>query len=158
MVSASRIAIRQACAADVDAIAELAKLLGPRSSRDIISDHLGAFEKDPSHYVLVAEDCDGEIVGWLHVFERRVLTSGCVAEIAGIVVSPMHRRCGIGSDLIRAADEWATRRDCGVLITRSDARNQATQVFYPQAGLDAVKPQVVYLKPLPKSGGAAKRI
>jgi GNAT superfamily N-acetyltransferase len=140
--------IKRATLDDADQIAALAHLLSSRASTQGVTDHLQAIEGSDSQCVLVAADSDGRIVGWAHMFERRLLSSGAIAELGAIVVDPDSRRGGVGSRLIEAATDWARSRGCPVMLARSDARNDETRAFYPQAGLEHIKDQSVYLRRL----------
>ncbi|HVT31559.1 MAG TPA: hypothetical protein VHE32_02870, partial [Rhodanobacteraceae bacterium] len=78
--------IRAARSYDATAIAGLVGQLGYPASRQQIATRLAGIESGPSGRVLVAEDAEGRVVGWLHVASRAQLTEDACAEILGLVV------------------------------------------------------------------------
>jgi RimJ/RimL family protein N-acetyltransferase len=72
--------------------------------------YLRAIRRYPNAAVFVAED-DGLIVGRLSVARDQHPASAHVADL-GLMVARAHRRQGVGSALLRAAEEWA--RDTGI--------------------------------------------
>ena len=140
--------IRAARTYDAQAIAELGAQLGYPSTRQQIATRLAGVEAEPSSRVLVAENGDGRVVGWLHVAARTQLTEDCCAEILGLVVDESVRGGGIGAALIRAAEEWARSEGCVRIRVRSrDVRERAHR-FYERAGYARNKVQVVLHKAL----------
>jgi GNAT superfamily N-acetyltransferase len=136
-------AIRAARTYDAQAIAELGAQLGYPSTRQQIATRLAGVEAERSSRVLVAEDGEGRVVGWLHVAARTQLTEECCAEILGLVVDESARGSGIGAALIRAAEEWARSEGCVRIRVRCrDVRERAHR-FYVRAGYARNKVHVV---------------
>jgi GNAT superfamily N-acetyltransferase len=141
-------AIRTARTYDAQAIAELGGQLGYTATRQQIATRLAGVEAEPSSRVLVAENGDGRVVGWLHVAARTQLTEDCCAEILGLVVDESARGAGIGAALIRAAEEWARSEGCARIRVRSRDTRERAHRFYERAGYERNKVQLVLLKPL----------
>ena len=135
--------IRRANPTDGEAIAMLAKELGYAPSGEDMMRRLETLEGQQEHAVFVAEDDDNSVVGWLHIFGRRLLLSEPIAEIGGIVVSQACRRRGIGRELISAAEQWARRKGFGGLVARSDTRRPESHDFYPKIGMTKLKTQSI---------------
>ncbi|HVT32598.1 MAG TPA: GNAT family N-acetyltransferase, partial [Rhodanobacteraceae bacterium] len=105
-------------------------------------------ESGPSGRVLVAEDAEGRVVGWLHVASRAQLTEDACAEILGLVVAERSRSAGTGAALVRAAEAWARSEGCaGIRVRSRDTRERAHR-FYERHGFARVKSQLVLAKPL----------
>ena len=140
--------IRPARTYDAQAIAELGAQLGYPSTRRQIASRLAGVEAEPSSRVLVAENGEGRVVGWLHVAARTQLTEDCCAEILGLVVEESSRGGGIGAALVRAAEEWARSEGCARIRVRSRDTRERAHRFYERAGYERNKVQLVLHKPL----------
>lgn len=101
-----------------------------------------------SNSLAVAENKDGQVIGWIHVATTLALTDAVRAEIVGIVVTESYRRKGIGKQLMRYAEEWARTRGHVRIRVRSQALRENTQEFYTDIGYDLRKIQNVFVKEL----------
>jgi GNAT superfamily N-acetyltransferase len=135
--------VRDAELRDVEAIAALAGELGYPTTSDAMARRLAALGGRDA--VLVADD-GGACVGWIHVSVIDSLETDRHAEIRGLVVASTHRSAGIGAALVRAAEEWARRRELGRVRVRSNVMRERTHRFYERLGYRAVKSQKVFDK------------
>jgi len=140
--------IRNARTYDAQAIAELGGQLGYAATRQQIATRLAGIESEPASRVLVAEDNNGRVVGWLHVAARTQLTEDACAEVLGLVVDEPARGAGIGDALLRAAEGWARSAGCVRVRVRSRDTRERAHRFYERAGYARNKVQLVLLKPL----------
>ena len=140
--------IRAARTYDAQSIAELGAELGYPSTRQQIATRLAGVEAEPSSRVLVAEDGEGRVVGWLHVAARTQLTEDRCAEILGLVVDASARGGGVGADLVRAAEEWARAEGCVRIRVRSRDTRERAHRFYERSGYERNKVQLVLHKAL----------
>jgi RimJ/RimL family protein N-acetyltransferase len=87
-------------------------LLDEQGRRSVADErrYLRALRRHPDGAVLVAE-VDRELVGRLSIARDPHPASPHVADL-GLMVAAAHRRRGVGTALLAAADEWA--RDAGV--------------------------------------------
>jgi GNAT superfamily N-acetyltransferase len=98
--------------------------------------------------VFVAE-VDGEVVGWVDVFARRMLLADGMAEVSGLVVADGFRGRGIGARLMQATEKWAVSVGCTVMRVRSNIiRKQAHRFYTERLGYSVVKQQRVFGKKL----------
>jgi GNAT superfamily N-acetyltransferase len=141
-------AIRAARTYDAQAIAELGTELGYPATRQQIATRLAGVEAEPSSRVLVAENGEGRVVGWLHVAARTQLTEDASAEILGLVVDESARGNGVGAALVRAAEEWARAQGCVRIRVRSRDTRERAHRFYEREGYARNKVQLVLHKPL----------
>lgn len=143
-----KVSIRTARLEDAPAIAVLATQLGyPTSAeqaearlRDVLSRSDGA--------VLVAEDEDGAVIGWVHVTGAYGVQNDPFAEIAAMVVDENRRSQGIGAALVEAAADWASQNGFRTVRVRSNVVRERTHAFYERLGFRRTKTQVVFAKPI----------
>jgi ribosomal protein S18 acetylase RimI-like enzyme len=136
--------IRSCRLADSAAVAELATELGYPTGAAQAEARLAVLLASQADAVLVAEEDDGTVVGWLHARETRALESDPGAEIAGLVVAAPRRGRGHGRALVEGALRWAAARGLPTLRVRTNVARQETQRWYRAAGFAAVKTQVVF--------------
>ena len=140
--------VRTARAEDAVALARLATELGYPSHAEQIRVRLEALSSRADHWVGVATDQAGEVLGWIHVGRSVTLESGEFAEILGLVVASGARRAGVGRRLARAAEEWTRSAGFGRITVRSNVLRPESHLFYPSLGYARVKSQHVYVKSL----------
>jgi aminoglycoside 6'-N-acetyltransferase I len=77
--------------------------------------------------VLLAEDSDGQVVGFVEVSIRRDHVEGTsvapVPYLEGWYVAPSHRRQGIGRALIKSAESWALEAGFSELASDAESDN-----------------------------------
>lgn len=128
--------VREGVAGDCHAVADLLTELGYPASSEFALQRLAAFDADPASRVQVAE-ADGAIVGLVatHVVPR--LDGELLScRVVDIVVSQDHRRQGVGTALVAAAEVEARRRGCRRLdLSSGDWRDDA-HAFYERLGFE----------------------
>jgi GNAT superfamily N-acetyltransferase len=133
--------IRTAHLDDAAQIAELAAQLGyPVTANDMRS-RLEIVVGDGDHLVIVAENHDNKIIGWLHLTITRPLLAEPASNIAGLVVDEHCRRHGVGRALMREAEAWTLARRVKWVSLRSNIMRTDAHKFYEQLGYQRVKTQ-----------------
>ncbi|GAA0955856.1 GNAT family N-acetyltransferase [Kribbella koreensis] len=127
--------IREARTCDAATVNDLLHQLGyPQEGTEETAARIRSWADDPASAAYVAED-DGEVAGLIAVhvcpfFER----TGSWARIVALVVSERVRGCGVGGELVGAAEAFAVGHGCvRVEVTSSDRREDA-HVFYRSRG------------------------
>ena len=92
--------------------------------------------------------CGDSIAGFVHVEKYDVLYFETMANILGLAVRSDCQRRGIGSALLRAADDWARARGISVMRLNSGAGRAGAHAFYRDQGYTAGKEQLRFLKTL----------
>lgn len=133
---------------DAEAVARLSGQLGYPSSPGDVERRFRTLAGDPDVALLVAEDGDGRVIGWIHAGVRRFLTSDTFAQIDGLVVEASARRTGAGRALVGAAEEWARGCGCSVLRIHSNAQRTEARPFYESMGYEVIKSQWVFRRTL----------
>ena len=138
--------IRPALPSDAVVIADLATQLGypshPEEAERRLRDVLGR----PDSAVLVAEDDDGMVIGYGHVFGAHRVDADPFAEIGALVIDQNQRSRGIGAGLVEAMEEWAAGQGYGALRVRSNVIRDRAHAFYLRLGFERVKVQQVFAR------------
>jgi len=133
---------------DNGALARLSTQLGYPATEREIADRVAGLYAENAHLVLVVENGNGTLVGWIHIFEARRLESDSFVEVGGLVVDNSYRGQGFGRELVSAAIEWASERGFERIRVRSRASRTESQDFYKKLGFENAKTQHVLDKSL----------
>jgi GNAT superfamily N-acetyltransferase len=127
--------IRDAHAADAEAVASLLTQLGYPSDADTVEERLDRL-RVVGDRVVVAE-LDGELVGLAHLqVTPAIELDRPVAKVGALVVDEARRRHGIGRALVDALEAEARRRGCEVLFLTTSERRDDAHAFYERVGLE----------------------
>ena len=135
--------------ADAEGVATLSTQLGYPSTAEQTLRRFRAIGDAPDARVWVAEDPDGAIVGWIHLFGNRLLESDPDVEIGGLVVHEDARGRGVGRALVGAAEDWARERGYTMVSVRSNVLRKEAHEFYKGLGYEPTKSQFKFRKKLP---------
>jgi GNAT superfamily N-acetyltransferase len=138
---------RLASLEDAPGIARLSTQLGYPVTEADIRRRLERLLASSSHLVAVAER-NGTLLGWIAGEVRILLESEPRVEISGLVVDTTERRTGIGRMLVSGVENWALRRQCQVVVVRSNVARSESHPFYEQLGYERAKTQHAYRKAL----------
>lgn len=95
----------------------------------------------------VAEDADGRVIGWVHVFRvAPFVESGPAAELGGLVVDESARGRGVGRALVARAEAWVKERGLRELWVRSNVIRAEAHAFYRNLGFAVLKSQFKFQK------------
>lgn len=128
------VVVREATAADADAMARLCTQLGYAASGGAMPARLARLSADPHARALVAV-YESDVVGLVTVHLRNTLNHEApIAQITLLVVDEAVRSRGAGRALVHAAEEWARSRGSQrVAVTTALARSGA-HAFYEKVG------------------------
>ena len=161
------IKIRQATASDIPAMNELFRkdlgyeectleivekqFAGLDNSREAVfvaeaeDENTGAHGSSPE---VTSDDKLYRIAGVIHVEKYNVLYFPTMANILGIAVAADFRRQGIGSALLKRAEEWARENGAGSMrLNSGESRKQAHEFYRAQGYIDDKK-QLRFIKEL----------
>jgi len=141
------IAIRTMHATDASAVADLNGQLGYPASAADVERRLTEIARARAGEVFVAEN-DGQVIGWIHVYDTHLLEQDATAEIGGLVVADGRRGSGVGRGLVSAAEQWAAEHGCQAVRVRSQTMREAAHGFYQHLGYAYLKTQKNFQKPL----------
>ncbi len=139
--------IRRAVTADAEDIAEISRDdLGYECDGEFVRANLSGL--DSSREAVFVAEMDGRTVGYIHVEEYRVLYFEKMVNYLGVAVSGKYRRLGIGSALIKAAENWAVERGIHLVRLNSGSTRTGAHEFYKRQGYIGDKMQVHFTKRL----------
>lgn len=122
-------------------------LLWPESSPDEQGQEFDVWESGGRSgtlpaVILVSEDADGTLTGFVEA-GLRSHADGCdaarpVGYVEGWFVREELRGCGIGGELMRAAEDWARALDCREMASDALIDNQPSQDAHRALGFAVV--------------------
>lgn len=138
--------IRHAEPRDTLAITHLCEQLGyPRESSQV-EHQLALLHSLDHHAVLIAESDQGQVLGWVHIFERPLLIQEAGAELGGLVVEKSVREAGVGRALMQKAESWARERNLKLVTLRSNTQRMEAHAFYLAIGYTLQKTSYTFRK------------
>lgn len=101
--------------------------------RDDLQQHL---EEPPANsYLFVAENADGERVGFIRLQRTRDYFNGRHnGHIADLAVAPQHEGRGVGRALLEHAEQWAREQHCQLLTLAVFPGNERARALYEASG------------------------
>lgn len=145
---AAEVTIRSAQMADAGRIAELSTQLGYPATEAQMSRRLSRILPDGDQAVLVAEDVDGQVVGWAHGRYRWEVVVEPLVQLEGLVVEASCRGQGLGRRLLEAVEAWARERGCAEIALRSNIIREQAHGFYGRLGYEMYKTSFNFRKRL----------
>ncbi|MDM7922005.1 MAG: GNAT family N-acetyltransferase [Pyrinomonadaceae bacterium] len=147
-MQAETIVIRPLVESDLNNWFQLRKQLWDHTSDD---DHqmemLDIIQHPDTQAVFVAEEGEG-LVGFLEV-SVRPFVEDCVTDHVGYLegwyVAPEARRQGIGSGLVKAAEEWARAHGCIEMASDAEIGNERSITAHSKLGYEETS-RLVHLR------------
>ena len=142
-----KITVRQARHEDVPVIAEIVRKLGwfPHVNNEQTSAterrvllHLELCDADDSHTVLVAEDEEGKVAGYISVhWLPYLMLAGPEGYISELFVHEDARGKGVGTALVKDIEEFAITRGCSrLMVLNGRDRPSYEREFYNELGFE----------------------
>lgn len=144
--------IREANAADADALARLSGELGYPAAAAAITRRLADIATAEAGVVLVAVDARDAVLGFAQVEPRCLLFKDPFVELAALVVDAEARGRGAGAALLAAVEAWTRAQGFASVRVRSNVLRERAHRFYLREGYAESKRQVVFEKRVRRSG------
>lgn len=102
----------------------------------IRSDLLRHLEDQPANsYLFVAEDAEGERVGFIHLQRTADFFTGrSNCHISDLAVAPQHEGDGVGRALLAHAEDWAREHQCQLVTLAVFPGNERARALYEANG------------------------
>ena len=92
-------------------------------------------EQPSNSYVFIAEDAEGERVGFIHLQKTQDYFTGRTnCHISDLAVVPRHEGQGVGKALIEYAEGWAREHHCQLVTLAVFPGNERARALYEAAG------------------------
>ena len=112
------------------------------------SEMMDVLSHPESQFVLVADAGDGRLIGFLEA-SIRPFVEDChtdhVGYLEGWFVEPEHRRAGVGRELVRNAENWATQKGCTEMASDAEVGNEGSLDAHTRLGYE-ITSKLVHLK------------
>jgi len=129
------ITVRPMTKADLGAAEALCETLDYAPSPDDLRSHYESMADSSEHSLMIAE-LGGRVVGFVHVFIKRMLEDAPQAQVQAIATLPDVQGQGVGSRLLAAAEDWARARGIGAVTIYCAEYRDDTHDFYAARGYD----------------------
>jgi GNAT superfamily N-acetyltransferase len=127
--------VRDARAADANAIAGLLTQLGYPSDADAVEERLDRLRVVGDR--VVVGELDGKVVGLAHLqVTPAIERDRPIAKLGALVVDQVHRGQGIGRALVSALEQEARLRGSELLFLTTSERRDDAHAFYERLGLE----------------------
>lgn len=107
------------------------------SENDHKDEMLDIIEHIDSQFVLVAENDEGRLIGFLEV-SIRPFVEDCSTENVGYLegwfVEEDYRKCGVGRELVRNAENWARQKGCSEMASDAEIGNHQSLLAHNKLG------------------------
>jgi aminoglycoside 6'-N-acetyltransferase I len=113
------------------------RLWDESSEEDHKAEMVEIIEHSDSQFVAVADTGNGRLAGFLEASIRSHVEdceTGNVGYLEGWFVEPEYRQRGIGTRLVRAAEDWARARGCTEMASDAEVNNVVSQQAHARLG------------------------
>ena len=138
--------IRRAQISDAESLVPLCTLLGYPTDVKSVESRLQKNAGKPESAIFVAENADGQLVGFIDLCLCCLLINDSNVEVWGFVVNEPSRRCGYGRALIKEAEKWAAEIGAENITLRSNVIRKEAHLFYESLGFERYKQQYAFRK------------
>lgn len=98
--------------------------------------------------MILVKNKNGDVIAWLHMALRFLLEADHFAQLAAIVVSDNERSSGIGSHLLKIAEDWSRYHGMGQICLSSSLKRERAHSFYLNNGYKVSKTSKLFSKDL----------
>jgi ribosomal protein S18 acetylase RimI-like enzyme len=100
--------------------------------------------------IFVAENDDGEIIGFIHIEEEKTLPYAAIVQhrfacIVDFFVLPEHRKRGVGKSLLEKSKEWSLSRELDYIEMFVLEENEIGKKFYKRENFKTTSQTMRYI-------------
>lgn len=134
---------------DLESMLKLANELGYPTTLNCLQDRFKSVKENSNSAMFVARSTSEKIVGFIQVTEEPCsLLGGIRANIAALIVDEEFRGKGIGSALLKRAEEWSKTTNLSLIRVRSNVIREDAHQFYTKCGYENPKSWKLFTKKL----------
>ncbi|MBO0482694.1 GNAT family N-acetyltransferase [Candidatus Enterococcus courvalinii] len=140
--------LRKILVTDAVALATInAEDLGYELDKQRVQEKIREFQQDSfHHFLLVFENLDEEVVGYVHAEVYSTLYSETMFNVLGLAVARKARHQGIGTLLMMALEQEGRRREYAGIRLNSGEERLGAHRFYEGLGYQSTKNQKRLIK------------
>jgi ribosomal protein S18 acetylase RimI-like enzyme len=92
-------------------------------------------DQPPNHFLFVAEDADGQRVGFIELQKTQDFFTGRTnCHVNNLAVAPAHEGRGVAKALLAHAESWAHEHRCALLTLAVFPGNERARALYDSCG------------------------
>ncbi len=134
--------LRPARPEDAARIAEISRVaLGYDSTAEDTRRRLIAALENPEHLLVVAQDGEGEAIGFIHACDYPTLYHDPLKYVMALAVDPSRQGQGVGRALLTACENWARATGASGIRLSSGSDRLGAHAFYQHLGYRVRKEQ-----------------
>lgn len=137
--------LRKMTLSDTEEVARLTAQLGYDVDRDTVNNRLSTLICLTDHQVYVAEEEEGRLAGWVHIYGKHLIELE-YAEIGGLVVDQNYRKRNLGTQLMEKCEQWARANRYKEIRLRSGSQRGVAHRFYQKIGYQNIRSQALFIK------------
>lgn len=146
------IEVREAVLTDAPEVARLLALLGHATSPGTAEARFAAFRESGEHVLVATRAGSGPLLGAVTLHVTPVMHRvGPIGRFTAVVVDGPSRGRGIGSTLVRAAEDFLRAQGCAMIEVTSNKKRTDAHAFYERLGYEATSFR--FAKPVANDGG-----
>ena len=143
--------IRHVQEADFEPWFRLRLALWPHASQPEDEQEMKDYTSNDTMAAFVAQDADGQLVGFLEA-NIRYYAESCITRNVGYIegwyVDEAHRQQGIGAALVTAAEAWARSKGCQEMASDCLLDNEVSLAAHLALGYEEKERLIHFAKPL----------
>jgi len=126
--------IRLLADGDYEGVSRISAQLGYPATPDEVAERFANIRSRSDHFVRVACNAEGVVIGWVHAHFMDRLHVARYADVAGLVVDESARRQGAARALMQAVEGWARSHNLPRIRLRSGQHRTDAHAFYESIG------------------------
>ena len=131
----------------------LRMVLWPDASKEIHEKEIRAMLSNPKRFItFIAYDSSNLSIGFIEASIHEIIDEGCVVKnigyIEGWYIEPEYRKKGIGAELVKTAEKWASEKGLKEMAVDTNLDNIQSQSAYQALGYKEQDRFILYRKVL----------
>ncbi len=151
LIQINKLTVALANLSDSTGCFQLNEQLGYKTEESAFEKRFCFLMTHPEHSVVVVKNEKSEIMAWMHMALRFLLEDENFAQIAAIVVREEMRSSGVGSHLLKVAEDWAKHQGVKEVCLSSAMARERAHGFYVKHGYLHSKTSKLFEKKLTPS-------